>query len=105
MDEVHGHGGRRADELVKPVNESGERGDPDDTERGLRTGGHWLDATPPGTEEQEPASGFLNAMRDQQAVSHRDHGRNPPRVGLNTPRQLPHPAGRGARVAALEDAP
>src|SRR3989442_13733235 len=40
MDEVQGHGGRRADELVKPVNESSERGDPDDTERGLRTGGH-----------------------------------------------------------------
>src|SRR2546426_8018153 len=44
-------------------------------------------------------------MRNQQAVSHRDHGRNPPRVGLNTPRQLPHPARREARVAALENAP
>src|SRR5207244_756484 len=28
-----------------------------------------------------------------------------PLVGLNAPRQLPHAAGRGARVAALEDAP
>ena len=44
-------------------------------------------------------------MGNQQAVSHGDHGRNPTRVSLNAPRQLAHTARRGARVAALEDAP
>src|SRR2546422_6233106 len=58
MDEVEGHRARRPYEIVKPLNESGERSYPDDTEGGLGGGGggggHRLDATPGGTEEQEP---------------------------------------------------
>src|SRR5436190_22588273 len=53
MDEVEGHRGRRPAEIVKPVNESGERSYADDTERRFRNGGHRLDATPGETEEQE----------------------------------------------------
>src|SRR5437879_10650995 len=38
MDEVEGHRRRRPDELVKPVNESGERRDEDDPECAFRGG-------------------------------------------------------------------
>src|SRR5438552_1565746 len=62
MDEVEGHRGRGPDEIVEPVNEAGERSDTDDTERGLGTGGHRLDASPGETAEQ---AGRERSMRSQ----------------------------------------
>jgi len=53
MDEVEGHRGRRPYEIVKPLNQSGERSYLDDTERGFRGRSHRLDATPGVTGEQE----------------------------------------------------
>src|SRR5438445_9795093 len=53
MDEVERHRGRGPDEILEPLNESGERTQLDDAEVGLGTGGHRLDASPGGTEEQE----------------------------------------------------
>src|SRR6266540_5701486 len=53
MDEVEGHRARRPYEIVKPLHEPGERSDTDDTESGVGSGGHRLDATPGEPEEQE----------------------------------------------------
>src|SRR5947208_9942123 len=53
MDEVEGHPGRGPDEILEPLHESGERAQLHDAEMGLGTGGHRLDASPGGTQEQE----------------------------------------------------
>src|SRR2546430_1009186 len=53
MDEVEGHRGRGPDEIFEPLHESGERTQLDDAEVGLGTGGHRLDASQGGTQEQE----------------------------------------------------
>src|SRR6266850_3206825 len=69
MDEVEDHRGRRPDEIVKPLNESGERRYADDAERGFRGGGHRLDATPGTTGEQElvraPPPPCTNSVTDR----------------------------------------
>ena len=57
MDEVESHRGRRPDEIVEPLHQSGERSYLDDAERDLGGGGHRLDATPVETAEQELAGG------------------------------------------------
>src|SRR5256885_17220496 len=53
MDEVEGHRGRGPDEILEPLHESGERTQLHDAEVGLGTGGHRLDASQGGTQEQE----------------------------------------------------
>src|SRR2546430_13338982 len=53
MDEVEGHRGRGPDEILEPLHESGERTQLGDAEVGLGTGGHRLDASQGGTQEQE----------------------------------------------------
>src|SRR5256885_1672621 len=53
MDEEEGHRGRGPDEILEPLHESGERTQLHDAEVGLGTGGHRLDASQGGTQEQE----------------------------------------------------